>query len=614
MVLAAEIMSAKAAHATTSRAVAFLTRQQPAGPPLPRCCARRIQRQPYTSKTAPSFLIRQAFTTAAYTSRTSRYLPISTALQSTQQPQQQQQQQQQQLPEDDTIFALSSGSGSSNAATALAVIRISGPRAKATLQSMLHPQRKTFPQPRQAALCKLYHPDDPSIVLDHALVLYFPHPHSFTGETVVELHCHGSRAVVTDVLEVLSHQPHHRLAEPGEFTQRAFGAGKFDLMQVEALADLLTADTSRQRQQALVQLEGTLSHQYDAWRQTLIKGLAHAEAVIDFGDDEALGGDDDIDEHDQADGGLMEEDTQQWNIWGNVRMQMQDLCHQMEFHLKDSRRGELVREGLNIAIIGPPNAGKSSLFNVLAQKDAAIVSNIAGTTRDVLELSLNLGGIKCVLSDTAGVRTTSQDVIEQEGIKRAKAVAKRADVVVAMVEISHSDHGLDILEDVLLESSRLDESESDWPMETLDPSNVLLVLNKMDLKDNSTTATTKTTNWLSDASTFEISCRTNEGIDSFLDALTQTVTYRVNGDSTTTDGAGGGGEGSLITRARHRQHVQAAVEALERFDTLSQQGSMVVDMAAEELRLAASELGRVTGAVDVEDILDVLFKDFCIGK
>jgi tRNA modification GTPase len=266
----------------------------------------------------------------------------------------QQQQQEEYLPKEDTIFALSSGSGSANQATAVAVIRISGPQAASTLKKLLNPKSKPI-KPREAALRKLYHPKDPSIVLDHALVLYFPEPHSFTGETVVELHCHGSRAVVTDILHALGEMPNHRLAEPGEFTQRAFGAGKFDLMQVEALADLLTADTSRQRQQALTQLDGTLSQQYEAWRTTLIKGLAHAEAVIDFGDDEALGDDygtaDDDDEEMDYDG-LMKEDMQQWNIWGNVRAQMQELCQDMEFHLQDSRRGELVREGLNIAIIG----------------------------------------------------------------------------------------------------------------------------------------------------------------------------------------------------------------------------------------------------------------------
>ena len=509
----------------------------------------------------------------------------------------------------DTIFALSSGSHAA-AATALAVIRISGPGARDTLQSLLHPLRKNFPPPRRASLCKLYHPSDASNMLDHALVLWFPGPDSFTGESVVELHCHGSRAVVGDVLEVLGQRPRHRLAEPGEFTQRAFAAGKLDLLQVEALADLLGADTSRQRQQALVQLDGTLSQTYQVWRALLIKGLAHAEAVIDFGDDEALGGDDDDTQYNDDDDGLMKEDTQQWNIWGNVQTQMQDLREQMQYQLKDSRRGELVREGLNICILGPPNAGKSSLFNVLAQKDAAIVSNIAGTTRDVLELSLNLGGIKCVLSDTAGVRTTSQDVIEQEGIKRAKAVAQKADVVVAMVEVGDAEYGLDILQDVLSQSS----SDIDTPAteDALDPRNVLLVLNKMDLKSNIVGPQT-TKSWLSEANTFEISCHTNEGIDSFLEALTDTVTSRVSGGSSGT-GSGGASEGSLITRTRHRQHIQSAVEALERFDTLSQQGTMVVDMAAEELRLAASEMGRVTGAVDVEDILDVLFADFCIGK
>jgi tRNA modification GTPase len=565
--------------------------------------------------------------------------------------------------QEDTIFALSSSGGSLHyQATALAVIRISGPRALSTLQSMLKSHRTIVP--RQATLCKLYQPTTTSttststtntndnnnkrVVLDHALVLYFPHPHSFTGDNVVELHCHGGRAVVTDVLRVLSTLPGHRMAEPGEFTQRAFAAGKLDLMQVEALADLLTADTSRQRQQALTQLDGTLSLCYAQWRNTLIRGLAHAEAVIDFGDDEALlllGEEEEDEDPDQDDDTqLQQQQQQQWNIWGQVREQMNVLRQEMEFHLQDSRRGELVREGLRIAIVGPPNAGKSSLFNVLAQKDAAIVSNIAGTTRDVLELSLNLAGIKCILSDTAGVRTIPNedendainnndiiiDVIEQEGILRAKKAAQQADIVVAMVEQGDEQHGTEIIKTVLSErtlsntdhnsNNRHDRYDAESSNRLFDPDNVLLVLNKMDLKgtkndgddgDDDHNATTASLG--AAIRTFKVSCHTNQGIDTFLEALTQTVTNRVNG-GTKDDDSPSPSEGSLITRARHRQHVQAAVEALRRFDSLSQQGSMVVDMAAEELRLAASELGRVTGAVDVEDILDVLFKDFCIGK
>ncbi|CAB9527090.1 tRNA modification GTPase [Seminavis robusta] len=533
-------------------------------------------------------------------------------------------------PQDDTIFALSSGGGGGARqyqATALAVIRISGPQALSTLQSMLlRPNKRTI-VPRQATLCKLYTPitnnnqNTPRVVLDQALVLYFPQPHSFTGDDVVELHCHGSRAVVTDLLDTLAHLPGHRMAEPGEFTQRAFAKGKLDLLQVEALADLLTADTSRQRQQALTQLDGTLSDCYTSWRHMLIGGLAHAEAVIDFGDDEALIEDDTQAEQEEGDMLLMTEDVQQWNIWGNVRVQMAELRRAMEYQLQDSRRGELVREGLRICIVGPPNAGKSSLFNVLAQKDAAIVSNIAGTTRDVLELSLNLAGIKCVLSDTAGVRTFTSDQIEQEGIARAKKVAQQADVVVAMVEQGNAVAGMEILETVLKDSAdeallEGDEHDSSSVTTThkLASENVLLVLNKMDLvKDTNDNTDPSSTN--QDIRTFGISCHTNEGIDAFLEALTQTVTNRINGDTATApNNSNSDNEGSLITRARHRQHVQAAVEALRRFDHLSQQGTMVVDMAAEELRLAASELGRVTGAVDVEDILDKLFKDFCIGK
>ena len=239
-----------------------------------------------------------------------------------------------------------------------------------------------------------------------------------------------------------------------------------------------------------------------------------------------------------------------------------------------------------------------------------------------MELSLNLGGIKCVLSDTAGVRTSSADIIEKEGIKRAKMVAQQADIVVAMVEIGDVDHGVNILKTVLMESTKQKSEDEDSPEATseasstgiLDAENLLLVLNKVDLKAEQSSSDEASATIVDSPTTktFEVSCQTKEGIDSFLCALTETAMARVNGDMK--DNISGKTEGSLITRARHRQHVQAAVQALHQFDTLSQQGTMVVDMAAEELRLAASELGRVTGAVDVEDILDVLFKDFCIGK
>jgi len=269
--------------------------------------------------------------------------------------------------------------------------------------------------------------------------------------------------------------------------------------------------------------------------------------------------------------------------------------------------------------VGPPNAGKSSLFNLLAARDAAIVSNIAGTTRDVLEVSMNLGGVKCLLQDTAGVRSSTDDVIEREGMKRALQAASEADLVVAMVDSAESQVGLTILETFLQNNTSSLDDNSDHSSDTdsaLTRDHVLLVMNKADLKNEEHLGSTDS-DLLSIqdrvGGTFEISCLSQQGIDAFLDELTNRVAVRVGSGNNDGDG-GEASEGALITRARHRQHVEAAVKALERFDVLSQQGTMMVDMAAEELRLAASELGRITGAVDVEDVLDKLFSDFCIGK
>ena len=517
--------------------------------------------------------------------------------------------------EEDTIFALSSAASVSGAVTAVAVFRISGPQAHHVLYQLT--QRTQLPTPRRATLCQLYDctastSKSSMPVLDQALVLYFPGPKSFTGQDMVELHCHGSRAVLTDVVDVLASFPHCRYAEPGEFTQRAYRNNKLDVLQIEALGDLLTADTTLQRRQALLQLDGVLSKTYQDWRETLIAALAHAEAVIDFGDDEYLDGLDDNDDD--------EEDSGQWAIWGNVITNIQNLQHSMEQQLNDARRGELVREGLQIAILGPPNAGKSTLFNLLAKRNVAIVSDIAGTTRDVLEISLNLQGMKCCLQDTAGIRTSTEDAIELEGIQRATAAASQADIVIAMVDITQQEQGLEILQNLLLiddKDSTQEDPDDGLASQRVDPSNVLLVLNKSDLREETTSDTSAATTNFGIAGVVEMSCANQDGVDVFLDTLTDTVLSRVA--SSTEDHVGvadadANTPSSLITRARHRQHVVAAVEALERFQTLAPQGSMSVDMAAEELRLAASELGRITGAVDVEDVLDKLFADFCIGK
>jgi len=527
----------------------------------------------------------------------------------------------------DTIFALSSGGSTGGQATAVAVIRISGPRSHDVLQSILRPSilstKGNLPKPRHAALKKLYHPIDHTI-LDHALVLLFQAPNSYTGEDLVELQCHGSRVIVQRLLNDVLPSLGCKIAEPGEFTQRAFAQGKLDLVQVEALADILSAETHIQVQQGLKHLDGVVSKTYENWRQTLISGLAHAEAVIDFGDDEHLVLVDDDEDDNERDDEFLE--RQQQMVWGGVATKMLHLQRSMEVQLEDGRRGELIREGIKVAIVGEPNVGKSSLFNLLARRDAAIVSPIAGTTRDVLQVSMALGGIKCTLQDTAGIRSETSDILELEGIKRAQKVIQEADLIVGMIDVTNVSSGIKIVQSVLAECNDTDRCNSNEELSgnsRIDPQQrLLLVRNKLDLVEETNSDATQSARHDNDGDDgeqqhivfgggiFDISCSTQEGIDAFLDALTEKVVARTSGS----DSSDNTGEGALITRARHRQHIEAAVMALDRFSFLSTEGSMAVDMAAEELRLAVSELGRITGAVDVEDILDVLFADFCIGK
>eukprot|EP00985_Skeletonema_marinoi_P012967 scaffold6362_cov103-Skeletonema_marinoi.AAC.1 len=538
--------------------------------------------------------------------------------------------------EEETIFALSSGGGGASVgggATAVAVIRMSGPCAFDALRELLSPSPNglsgggklpKLPKARMASLRTLYDPltnndserRDP---LDSALILTFPGPNSFTGEDIVELHCHGSRAVVNGVLSALTHlnsvpipaatsdeesqQATRRLslrpADPGEFTQRAYAHGKLGLVEVEALSDLIVADTSLQRKQALKQFDGRLSRLYMGWREELIKGLAHAEAVIDFGDDEALDPDEEDDDDMDGDGGM--------SIWGGISPRITSLRLAMERHLADASRGELLRDGLRIAIVGRPNAGKSSLLNLLAGRDAAIVSSTPGTTRDVVEVILDLGGVRCTLLDTAGVREEKEEgvnEIEVEGMKRARIAAKDAHIVVGVVDSTDYERGLEAVDELINGDGDFD----DWKKD-----NILYVVNKVDLKNEM-----KDNDCLSKSNSFGISCTTSEGVNDFLSVLTTEALSLVSSDNDEASSAAlsslEGSEGAVITRARHRRHVEAAADALGRFEVLSGQGYMALDMAAEELRLAASELGRITGAIDVEDVLDVLFADFCIGK
>jgi tRNA modification GTPase len=440
-----------------------------------------------------------------------------------------------------TIFALSSG----RPPAAIAVVRVSGPRAGDALTAL----GGKLPEPRKAALRRL-RPPNTKEVLDEALVLWFPGPNTETGEDMAELHLHGGRAIIAAVQHELARLPGYRLAEPGEFTRRAFEAGRLDLTAVEGLADLVFAETEAQRGQAMRQFTGALGERAENWRQRLIGALALVEARIDFSDEA------DVPE----------------DLVSPALHAARELIEEIEKTLRDEHRGERLREGLVVAIAGPPNAGKSSLLNRLARREAAIVSPYAGTTRDVLEVHLDLGGYPVTLLDTAGVRE-SDDPLEQEGVRRARARAEAADLVLWVEEAGAR---------VALRKSELKES---WK-----------VYNKVDLVDSTPKQLPE-----SKKRTFDISALTGAGMEDLVSALTD---FAMNSLS--------GSEPALVTRQRHRDLLREVAAALGRAVAAGPAGHE--ELIAEELRLAARTLGRLTGRVDVEDILDVIFRDFCIGK
>ena len=440
-----------------------------------------------------------------------------------------------------TIFALATAPGRAG----VAVVRVSGPASGDALAALTG---KPLPAPRMAKLVRLRDPGTGE-ALDDALVLRFTAPCSFTGEDVVELHLHGGRAVVAGVVEALSALPGLRVAEPGEFTRRAFENGKLDLTEAEAVADLVDAETSAQRRQALRQMEGALGQLYDGWRERLTRSLAHIEADIDFPDEDLPSG-----------------------VSNAARPVLEALAAEIDAHLDDRGRGERLREGLHIAIVGAPNAGKSSLLNALARREAAIVSARAGTTRDVIEVHLDLGGYPVVLADTAGLREAAADEVEEEGIRRALDRAARADVKVAVFDAT--------------------------ALPALDPATVALVdkdtvvvLNKTDLAD----APVPT---VGGQDAVAVSARTGSGLPELERRLTAFTADRLAGSGA-----------PALTRARHRSALEECRDALRRALT-----APLPELMAEDVRLASRALGRITGRVDVEDLLDVIFRDFCIGK
>ena len=441
----------------------------------------------------------------------------------------------------ETIYALSSGAGPAG----IAVIRLSGPRAGPALLALTG--RDALPQPRLAVVTALRDPADGS-VLDDGLVLWFPGPHSYSGEDVAELHIHGGHAAVAATLDALGRTNGLRMAEPGEFTRRAFLNGKMDLTAAEGIADLIAAETDAQRRQALRQMEGELGQLYDGWREALTRVLAHYEAMIDFPDEDLP-------------------DT----VAAATTRDISALVDTSLLHFEDSRRGERLRQGLEIAIVGPPNAGKSSLLNRLARRDAAIVSETAGTTRDVIEVAMDLGGYPVILADTAGLRETSGD-IEEEGVRRARQRIQSADLRIAVFD-GGDPQGFAATAEIVDRTT-------------------LVALNKCDLGPPTVNVATP------NLGIHGISVKSGEGIEALLDNLEREVRQRIGLTAQ-----------PAITRARHREALKECVDALQR-----SQGATLPELAAEDLRLAIRALGRITGRVDVEDLLDTIFRDFCIGK
>jgi tRNA modification GTPase len=438
----------------------------------------------------------------------------------------------------DSIFALASGGGRA----ALAVYRLTGPLAGEALAALVG----LLPPPRLASLRKLR--DAAGETIDQGLVLWFPAPKSFTGEDVAELHLHGGRAVgraITERLVELGLRP----AEPGEFSRRAFAAGKLDLTQAEAIADLIDADTGAQRRQALAQLQGALGRLYEGWRERLLRAQAHMEAAIDFADEDLPAG-----------------------LLARAKSDLAILAGEIAAHLADRGRGERLRDGLRVVLLGAPNAGKSSLLNHLTGREAAIVSAVAGTTRDVIEVGLDLAGYPLTLADTAGLRQDAE-AIEAEGVRRARAQAEMADIKL-----------------VVLDGARWPEIDPE--SRALLDQDCLVLLNKCDLLPGGAPAD------LGGHRLVAVSAKTGEGIEILLAELERLAEARLSP-----------GAGPALTRARHRAALADAVAALARA-----QQETLPELVAEDVRVAARAIGRITGRVDVEAMLDIIFREFCIGK
>ena len=442
-----------------------------------------------------------------------------------------------------TIYALSSGPGISG----IAVIRVSGEDTCEVIKKITGVK---LPTPRVATLTK-FNKNGAKKLIDEGVIIWFPAPNSYTGENLAEFHVHGSRAVIKAMHSAISKVKNCRLAEPGEFTKRAFQNGKINLLKAESIADLISSETEIQRKQAIKIMSGKSSDKFNSWREKLLKILSHIEAKIDFPDEDLPN-----------------------NIIKEIKKTSYDVMNEIKKTLNDQKVGERIREGFKIAIVGPTNSGKSSLLNYLSKRDAAIVSEIAGTTRDVIETHLSLDGYPVVLSDTAGIRE-SKNEIEKKGIKIALNRAEDADLKLVIVSAKNVDF-TNVLEDLL-------------------DKNAILIVNKSDLVKGKLNKKFKKYEHVL------ISIKK----DLNLNKLISKIKSKLKNKFITS-------EDILITRERHRQNLINCVQHLEKFQ--KKKSAQDFDKAAEDLRLATRHLGMIVGKVDVEELLGSIFNDFCIGK
>jgi len=442
-----------------------------------------------------------------------------------------------------TIYALSTGPGISG----VAIVRISGPEASKAIKLLT---KKDLPTPRIATLRKINNINT-SELIDEGIIIWFPGPESYTGEDMAEFHVHGGKAIVLALQNELSKMENFRLAEPGEFTKIAFQNGKINLLKAEGVADLISAETEMQRLQAVKIMKGNSAEKFDNLREKLLKILSFVEAKIDFPEED-----------------LPDENIQQ------IKKVSTDVLNQIKKILNDQKVGEIIREGFKIAIVGPTNAGKSSLLNNLSNRDVAIVSEIAGTTRDVIEAHLNIDGYPVIISDTAGIRN-SKDEIEKKGIKLSLDRAENADLKLVVVDAKSVDLS-GFLNDLLKD-------------------NAILVVNKSDLINGELDPKVKKLDHVL------ISLKENLNLDKLISKIKNKLKTKfiVNEDI-------------LITRERHRQHLVQCSDNLRNFIEKNEKKDF--DKGAEDLRLATRHLGMIVGKVDVEEILGSIFNDFCIGK